>query len=275
MSIPLGPLALPAAPLLLMLCALLAAWLADRVAAARATPAVAAGRSAGTGLMLAVVVGLVVARAAHLALHLVAYLAEPLSALDVRDGGWNPWAGLAGGLGGLAWQAWRHAPWRGPLAAGAAAGLLCWSAGTAGLAALAPRSLPDLVLTDLATGQDMRLRDIAAGAPVVVNLWATWCGPCRREMPVLAAAQGRHAGVVFVFVNQGEGAEAVRRYLDQERLALSRVLIDPQSHLGPALGSAGLPTTVFFDRQGRRVDAHMGALNAAALSSRIGTLLAP
>jgi thiol-disulfide isomerase/thioredoxin len=131
------------------------------------------------------------------------------------------------------------------------------------------------VLTDLATGQPVRLHEIAARRPVVVNLWATWCGPCRREMPVLAAAQNRYPGVVFVFANQGESAETVRRYLDTERLGLSRVLLDPSSSLGPALGSGGLPTTVFFDRQGRRVDAHMGALNAAALAGKLGAVLAP
>lgn len=275
MSVALGPLALPAAPLLLLLSTLLAAWLADRVAARAGSPALAGNRSAGKGLVLAVVAGLAVARGAYLAFHLEAYLAEPLSALDLRDGGWNQGAGLAGGLLVLAWQTWRHPRWRGPLAAGAAAGLLAWSAGTASLWALAPRGLPDRVLTDLATGHAVRLRDVAAGMPVVVNLWATWCGPCRREMPVLAAAQGRHAGVRFVFVNQGESAEAVRRYLQQQGLGLSHVLMDPQSGLGPALGSGGLPTTVFFDRQGQRVEAHMGALNAAALNSRIGALLAP
>ena len=158
------------------------------------------------------------------------------------------------------------------MAGGAAAGVLLWSAGSLALSATAPRDLPDLVLTDLATGQAVRLREAAARAPVVVNLWATWCGPCRREMPVLAAAQARHPGVVFLLVNQGESPEAVRRYLAAERLSLRTVLLDPGSQLGPALGSSGLPTTVFFDRHGRRTDAHLGALNAAALAAKVAPL---
>lgn len=276
MSIPLGPLALPVAPLLLLLCTWLAAWVADRVAATDATVAPLPSttrRPAGSVLVHAALVGLLVARLVHVALHTAAYGADPWSIVDVRDGGWHVGAGLAGGIVWILWQAWRHGPWRQALAAGAAAGLTSWTIGTVGLAALTPHELPDLALTDLATGQPVQLHALAARGPVVVNLWATWCGPCRREMPVLAAAQTRYPGVVFVFANQGESAEAVRRYLDTEKLGLSHVVLDPQSRLGPALGSGGLPTTVFFDGQGRRVDAHMGALNEAALASKLAPLL--
>lgn len=275
MSIPIGPLALPAAPLLLLLSTWFAAWLADRMAVAVAPMQTTSRRSAGAVLVHAALFGLLVARGAHVALHLAAYGAEPWAIVDVRDGGWNAWAGLAGGLAWVGWQAMRHSSWRKALAAGTAAGLVLWSAGTASLAAMAPRTLPDLMLTDLATGQPVRLHDLAARKPVVLNLWATWCGPCRREMPVLADAQARHPEVVFVFANQGESAEAVRRYLDTERLGLLHVLLDPPSRLGPALGSGGLPTTVFFDRQGRRVDAHLGALNAAALAARFSSVMGP
>jgi thiol-disulfide isomerase/thioredoxin len=276
LSIPLGPLALPAAPLLLLLSAWLAAWLADRwpqrtLPVASTRPA---GPAPGKALTHAVLAGLVVARLAHLGLHHEAYWAEPWAIVDLRDGGWHIGAGWAAGLAWLAWQVARHAAWRQALAVGAAAGSVVWSLGTVALAAMAPRDLPDLVLTDWRSGQPVRLREVAARAPVVVNLWATWCGPCRREMPVLAAAQAQHPGVVFVFVNQGESADAVRRYLDAERLNLATVLLDPASQLGPALASSGLPTTVFFDRQGRRTDAHLGALNSAALAAKLAPLTA-
>lgn len=275
-SIVLGPLALPTAPLLLLLSAWLASWMADRWSL-RAPP-LAAARSpvatAGKALTHAVLGGLLMARVAHVGLHHEGYWVEPWAIVDMRDGGWHLGVGWASGLAVLAWQAWRKAAWRQALAVGAAAGSVVWSLGTVGLAALAPRDMPDLVLTDGRSGQPVRLREVAARAPVVVNLWATWCGPCRREMPVLAAAQARHPGVVFVFVNQGESPEAVRRYLDAERLNLAIVLLDPASQLGPALGSSGLPTTVFFDGQGRRIDAHLGALNAAALAAKLAPLKA-
>lgn len=275
MSIPVGPLALPAAPLLLLLSIWFAAWLADRMAEAAAPSQTISRRSAGSVLVHSALWGLLVARVAHVALHLAAYWAEPWSIIDLRDGGWNAWAGLLGGLAWLGWQASLHASSRKALAAGTVAGLVLWSAGTASLTAMTPSALPDLVLTDLATEQPVRLHDLAARRHVVINVWATWCGPCRREMPVLAAAQPRHPDVVFVFANQGESAEAVRRYLDTERLELSLVLLDPHSSLGSALGSGGLPTTVFFDREGRRVDAHFGALNAAALAAILSSVVEP
>jgi thiol-disulfide isomerase/thioredoxin len=273
LTVPLGPLALPTAPLLVLLAALLATWLADRLTPPAPGPEPARARAAGSVLLQAVLAGLAAARLAHLLLHADAYRAEPWSSLDLRDGGWHAATGCVAGLGWLAWQAWRRSPWRRALAAGAGAGLALWAAGSLTLAALAPPALPDLTLTDLRTGQPVPLRTAAGGRPVVVNLWATWCGPCRREMPVLAAAQARHPEVLFVFANQGESAATVQRYLDAEGLQLRHVLLDPRSALGPALGSRGLPTTVVFDRDGRRSDAHMGALNGAALAAKLQPVL--
>src|SRR3546814_7473677 len=67
------------------------------------------------------------------------------------------------------------------------------------------------------------------GEPMVVNLWATWCPPCRREMPVLAKAQEERGDVTFVFVNQGESESEIRDYLRESHLQLSNVLLDPFS----------------------------------------------
>jgi hypothetical protein len=91
-------------------------------------------------------------------------------------------------------------------------------------------------------------------------------------MPVLAAAQAREAGVAFVFVNQGESQAAVRSYLARLGLPLRDVLLDPGSSLLPAVGSRGLPTTLFYDAQGQLVDAHMGVLSEPALRLRLRQL---
>ena len=284
LSIPLGPLALPTGPVMLLLAVWLATVVAHRLTKAAPTPLTPPAGSApddrplgsdlGWWIQQAVLVGLLAARLAHLALHASDYRLHPWAALDLRDGGWQPLAGALVGLAWLAGRVWRQAPpapMRRALAISVAAGLGLWGAGQGLLAHLAPRALPDLTLTDLRTGQAVALRASVRGDPVVLNLWASWCGPCRAEMPLLAAAQARHPTVRFVFVNQGEGPAAVQRYLQGERLALDQVLLDPEAALGPALGSRGLPTTVAFNARGERVAAHLGVLNAAALAALVAT----
>jgi thiol-disulfide isomerase/thioredoxin len=136
--------------------------------------------------------------------------------------------------------------------------------------------LPSLPMTALASGAPVDLTQVAPGQPLVVNLWATWCAPCRREMPVLAAAQqdeaAQQTGVRILFVNQGDDEAAIRRFLTEHGWALRDVLLDRGSSLGPAVGSQGLPTTLFYDAQGRQVAAHMGVLNAAALELQLRQL---
>jgi thiol-disulfide isomerase/thioredoxin len=272
LSIPLGPLALPVAPVLLLLCAWLAAWTAARLARRSAADAAEAARRVVTR---AVVAGLIAARLAHLALNADAYAAEPLAMLDLRDGGWQAVAGWIAGLAALAWQALRVPGLRRALAGGAAVGAAAWWTASAVLGAPSGRPLPALAFTRLDDGATTDLRRVAQGRPLVVNLWASWCGPCRQEMPVLAAAQQRERGIGFIFVNQGESPATVHAYLARLEVPLREVLLDPASALGPAVGSRGLPTTLFVDARGRLVDAHFGVLNAPALQSRLRVLRPP
>jgi thiol-disulfide isomerase/thioredoxin len=271
LSIPLGPLALPVAPVLLLLCAWLASWTAARVAR-RGSADAACAEAARRAVTHAVIAGLVAARLVYLALHADAYAEEPLAMLDLRDGGWQATAGWIVGLAVLAWRARRTPRLRRPLAGGAALGAAVWWTAAAILGAQAGQPLPALALTRLDDGSATDLRRVAQGRPLVVNLWASWCGPCRREMPVLAAAQAREPQIGFVFVNQGEPPAAVRAYLASLDLPLREVLLDPGSALGPAVGTRGLPTTLFVDARGRVLDAHFGLLNGPALQSRLRAL---
>jgi hypothetical protein len=89
---------------------------------------------------------------------------------------------------------------------------------------------------------------------------------------VLAAAQRSHPDVAFVFVNQGEAPEVARAFLREQGLALDTVWLDPASRLGPAMGSRGLPTTLFVDAAGRVRLVHLGVINEAGLAARLLTL---
>jgi thiol-disulfide isomerase/thioredoxin len=121
-------------------------------------------------------------------------------------------------------------------------------------------------------GESTTLAGVAQGQPMVVNLWASWCPPCRREMPVLAAAQQQEKGMTFVFVNQGEGAGTALHYLSSQQLDLRHVLFDAVAQLGHATGSSALPTTFFYDADGRLVDTHFGELSKASLASKLAKL---
>jgi thiol-disulfide isomerase/thioredoxin len=114
----------------------------------------------------------------------------------------------------------------------------------------------------------------AAGRPLVVNLWATWCGPCRHEMPLLGDAQRRRSDVAFAFANQGEDAATAQRYLGESNLALDHVLLDPGRAIGAAIGSRALPITLFYRADGRLVDTHVGALTAGSLEAALRRVVA-
>jgi thiol-disulfide isomerase/thioredoxin len=266
-SLTLGPLAIPTPQALLYLgffSALLAGWLAGRKR--KANPEAA--------LFAMLLGGLLVARLAFAVRYVEQYAAAPASLLDIRDGGFMSWPGLLAAALIGAGLAWRQAALRRPLAIALTVGGLLWGGASAILSALdQSRQLPELALRDL-DGKPVALHELD-GRPLVVNLWATWCPPCRREMPVLEAAQKAHPEVRIVLVNQGEHAEAISRFLQQEGLSPTDVLLDNGNRLGQATGSFGLPTTLFYDPRGRLQHSHMGELSAASLEHGLRQLDAP
>ncbi len=92
------------------------------------------------------------------------------------------------------------------------------------------------------------------GRMVVLNLWATWCPPCLREMPALDRLQAAMGGETFevVALNQDRGGAALaRQWLDEQGLENLAVYADPKGGVPRALEAAGLPTTIVIDPQGR------------------------
>lgn len=266
-SVSLGPLALPLNPLLMLAGAWLALWLAERLAGE------AARAEAGRAVLRAALAGLLAARVAFVAGAWDLYAAEPWSLLDLRDGGWHAAAGVVAALAVLLAYAARRPGLRRPLALSAVAGIALWGGATTLLGVHQRAPMPQVTLADL-QGRATTLRDAADGRPAVVNLWASWCAPCRAEMPVLAAAERRHTDVRWLMVNQGESADQARRYLASLPQGFGHVLLDAPGALGPAVGSAGLPTTLFYDAQGRLVERHMGVLSAASLEAKLRRLRA-
>ena len=264
-SFTLGPFALPAVLPLALLAYFLAAFVARRV-----------GRRAGVDaeqhLFWMLLAAGVAARLAFVLQYRDTYLRAPLSMLDLRDGGWSLAAGLATAAAyGLALLLRRRAM-RKPLAAAIVTGVAVWTAGALLLDAAAPDGsrLPALELRSV-EGNELALAAFA-GKPTVVNLWATWCPPCLREMPVLQQAQAERTDVHFVFVNQGERANRVREFLASRQLNLRNVLVDEAGELGRLTGHRALPTTLFYDAQGRLVDTRVGELSHPTLAQRLAAL---
>jgi cytochrome c biogenesis protein CcmG, thiol:disulfide interchange protein DsbE len=98
--------------------------------------------------------------------------------------------------------------------------------------------------------------------PMLVNVWATWCGPCRSEMPLLASAAKN--GAQIVFVNSGETSSAIQKYLRTENLQASSLLDDGSLHR--ALRVIGLPTTILIGKNSQILERKFGALDAATLA---------
>ena len=267
LSINVGPLAVPLGQLF-VLTGLVVATGAGHLAGRRQQIGI------GNVLMDMLLVAMLAARLVFVANWFDVYRAAPWSILDIRDGGFNVWGGLVAALLVAIWTSWRKPALRQPLMIGLAAGVLVWAALSWTSRALDSATSQILSSVNLKTlaGESADISAMTKGKPSVINLWASWCPPCRREMPVLAAAQKQETGVNFVFVNQGEDAATAQRYLSQGSFNLSNVLLNTGAGFGRAAGSAGLPATFFYDAHGRLVDTHLGELSTATLASKLRRL---
>lgn len=115
-----------------------------------------------------------------------------------------------------------------------------------------PQPVPDLRFLD-ADGKERTLSDFR-GKVILLNLWATWCAPCRKEMPALDRLQQTLGGpdfqVLALSLDNG-GAAVVRQFYDQIGIRALGIYVDPAMEATGRLRALGVPTTLLLDREGR------------------------
>lgn len=120
--------------------------------------------------------------------------------------------------------------------------------------------LPPLRLPCLTPGPSIDLSALGGG-PVLINLWASWCGPCRAEMPVLQSAYERYGErVAFLGVDTKDSLESAADFLGDVGVAYPQI-VDVDGDLLAHLGPSGLPVTVVLDGEGRIAEMHVGQLD--------------
>ena len=134
---------------------------------------------------------------------------------------------------------------------------------------------PDFTVYD-AEGGEVRLSDYA-GTPVVLNFWASWCGPCKSEMPDFQAAYQEQGGEIqFLMVNLTDGSretvESASAFVADQGYTFP-VFFDTESEAALAYSAYSIPTTYFIDAEGHAVARGVGALSAEALQQGIDMIL--
>ena len=134
-------------------------------------------------------------------------------------------------------------------------------------------SAVDFALDDF-SGKSIRLSDYR-GKPVLVNLWASWCPPCRAEMPDLIRYYNVHQadGLVLLAVNSEDNSNSAQQFVSQQQMPFP-VLFDPNGNAERIFGADGLPSTYFVDRSGIVRFSWTGQVSPAILEQRVTPLLA-
>lgn len=213
-----------------------------------------------------------IARLVFVATWFEQYWKAPLSILDIRDGGFNMTAGIIAGCALIAWRGWRQPTLRTPLAAGTLTFLLAWGFATSSVESFAGEiALPSSSVTTF-NGNTTTFQTLAQGKPLVINLWASWCPPCRREMPLLVEAQKRNKDIAFVFLNEDNDPDEALFFANQMKVPTDRIVGDSSNGLMRMFGARVLPTTLYYSKDGKLVATHVGGLSAATLASDLSKI---
>ena len=118
--------------------------------------------------------------------------------------------------------------------------------------------LPDFTFHD-AGGRQLRLTSLI-GKPLLINLWATWCGPCVQELPTLDRLAADKAPVIRVLtISQDAAGAPVREFLAEHGLTHLEPWLDPEGRIDYHYNTGRFPTTVYYDAKGREVWRYVGS----------------
>ena len=284
-----GPVLIPTLRAGIIVSLLFAIWVAARISGYMNLESGLARRVAETSVWL----GLIGARLGFVVTNWSAFRDTPWTALYFWQPGYLPVAGLLVGAGYAFWRL-RHQEPRQRLryvrALGTSFALAALLIGVV-VAAMQIRfdpavlrpgdPVPNFTLQTL-DGKSVTFSSLQ-GQAIVLNFWATWCPPCRREMPLLDAVQKdyRTRGVTIVGIDLGEPMDLVRAYV--QSVGVTYPIWVDTTNPGPEFnrthelynrfGGVGLPTTFFIDANGIIRDRYIGELNRAFLQNRIEAML--
>ena len=218
--------------------------------------------------------GFLAGRGGHVAAHWESFAAEPWRVIAFWQGGFSVQAALvAVGLVTLLELGRQAGPRLGrPVGLALGLGLAGWGGVLTLKGPLQAPAPPSQVFVTTA-GAPVSLAD-RQGRPAVVNLWATWCAPCRRELPMMVELAAAHPGIDVIFANQREPAPRVGLFLATEGLRLPMLVLDEAGVLGRHYAALGLPTTVFLDGDGQMVQKHVGEISREAFAAGLARLAA-
>lgn len=215
-------------------------------------------------LFLSLIAGFTVARVSFVITFWEIYQKSWLTAFDIRDGGFNSYAGWLTGAMILFVRARGHRKLT----------TTYFKAALISAAIIFPLfTLNTLVGTQYNSSQikvvnakgDPRVLNLQTGKPLILNFWASWCPPCRREMPIFQNAQEKHKELEFIFINQQEAPKTAQHFLTENNIQLDNIYFDFSGSTAQQLGAYGLPTTLFFNHEGKLINSHMGGLSEASL----------
>lgn len=189
--------------------------------------------------------------------------------IDIRDQGMDRLAFGMTFVAGVIWQLFRQSAVRIAMLSGVLMMAVSYTVLSVCLALNQPeKPFPEMTLLSL-DGELVPLQQRLGDQLTVVNLWATWCPPCQREMPVLQQAEQRYPQVRFILVNQQEDRQIVSEYLAAHSLQFAHLFLDASGELADYFAAYGLPVTLYFNAQGERLGHHVGELSAASLRASI------